>query len=186
MRLAIGLVLTVAWAACAQAQLGDPSVGYPSYAQPLQLSLDGERADLVHNEPGYDSNAPTVANHSLVGAGVALLAVAYGLNNAGTAAWSLGRLFVPEARNGGEYFAFSFVPVVGPFVQLAFSTESWEQVLLTTMGLVQIAGLAMIIVGNVDRSPLTYRWGSGPAAPALSVLPSAAPNGGMLNVQLQF
>ncbi len=75
--------------------------------------------------------------------------------------------------------AVSFIPVVGPWVQIAIlpDTSNWWPLWLVIDGLLQTAGLVMLIagislLGNDDE----------PAAPTIALLPSLAPDHARLDL----
>lgn len=106
-----------------------------------------------------------------IGGGVMTL-VAYGVNIGGSAIWYTTSIFTGQRA---DYFHWSLVPVVGPFVQMGFvQGEDWQIPILAVVGAAQIAGIVMAIVGTASREVVE--------PPALAVAPYATQDGGGLTV----
>ena len=106
-----------------------------------------------------------------IGGGVMTL-VAYGVNIGGSAIWYTTSIFTGQRD---DYFHWSLVPVVGPFVQMGFvQGQDWQIPILAVVGAAQIAGVVMAIVGTVSREVVE--------PPALAVAPYATQDGGGLTV----
>ena len=92
----------------------------------------------------------------LAGAGIGLLAGGYVLEILTTAFSSLSTSF----SRRDTYVGWGYVPLIGPWVQMGDlppGTSSPMYVLLTFEGLLQAAGLVMIIIGAVGEDYEEYR-----------------------------
>jgi hypothetical protein len=106
--------------------------------------------------------------------GAVLLAASWAVTVGATAALS-------DNDVRAEATGYAAIPVFGPWVLLGsnISISPPDQAALVVSGIVQNAGLAMLIVGvsvkRVRHVPV-YSFGHGPGAATLAVLPSATPN----------
>ncbi len=88
----------------------------------------------------------------------------------------------------GDFRLVGTIPLAGPWIQLAVKPTSdrdgWLPYLVID-GLLQIAGLTMLILGVSLRETVTV-YSEGPAGFELAVLPSAGPDGGGLGLVGRF
>jgi len=123
---------------------------------PTQLQQPGTLAVPVTTHPGAMADEPrTRANRGLVVAGVVSLGVGYVGNLVGSLLYSSLRA-VSGVANTDEFLAFSLVPVVGPWLQLPFASSGLEVGFLIGAGVLQAAGVTMLIAGlTFARRPVT-------------------------------
>jgi hypothetical protein len=119
----------------------------------------------------------------LIVAGAIVLPVTWAANilMSTLAAFALSLGGSPDA---GGIFGWGFVPVVGPWVQMAYYQDSGWQTFWGVMGGLQTLGLTMIVLGAVlrTREPV-IALGEGRS---LALAPSLSPNDVGLNAALTF
>lgn len=162
---AIALVLGLAPAASAQGEPGmTVPAGYESAAhadssvhqhapQVAQVTRDMEMVPSARplEGDGDEFDAGDRANQGLVLAGTMSLSATYTAN----VLLSLAAVSVNWDIDEEAYLNASLVPVVGPWIQLAYAVDGGTIALGILAGLGQAAGLAMLIAGfTVARSPV--------------------------------
>jgi hypothetical protein len=133
----------------------------PAYTQPYGAGIQcPPDATLQPDRRGVARCMRLESGHrviwGLTGAGIGLLAGGYLLEILSTAFSSLDSSF----GRRDTYVGWGYVPLVGPWVQMGDlppSTSSPMYVLLTFEGLLQAAGLVMVIVGAVGEDYEEYR-----------------------------
>jgi hypothetical protein len=172
--LAAVLVLSLA-APRAEAQAG---VGLDAPTSPLPAPALEPAKPSVESASG----ARTRADHGLVAAGATLLIGAYSANLGGSFLWSLTHLF-NGGTDTGAYLLSAAVPVVGPFLQLGWSTADFERVLLVGSGALQAVGAALLVAGLATRHPVEPGVDLGEGR-SLRVTPTAGLHGAGVSVTL--
>lgn len=105
-------------------------------------------AEVVDDDVGSDAVRPR-RNWGLVVSGAAMLAASWAANIGGSLLWTLwpGVWGIDNT----PYVGWSFVPLVGPAMQLTTpSSEPWQAVLAVLVTAVQATGLTMAVVGTVS------------------------------------
>ncbi|MCC6875984.1 MAG: hypothetical protein IT378_16875 [Sandaracinaceae bacterium] len=114
--------------------------------------------------PGYGPSPGAYAG-SYGGTHPAWAIVAVGLTTFAAfwvADWAMTIPLASGSPNGGGSIGVSFVPLAGPFIQLAFGPSGLMTALLITFGVGQLTGLVLTIVGLAVQEP------DGPAPFALA------------------
>ncbi len=123
-------------------------------ATPPQTQLRTPMAPETPPDHTQNAEPRTRANRGLVIAGIISLAAGYGANIVGSLLYSSLRA-VSGVANTDEFLLTSFIPVAGPWVQLAFASSELEVGFLIGAGTLQAAGLTMLIAGlTVARRPV--------------------------------
>jgi hypothetical protein len=151
-----------------------PPPGYP-YAQPYPYGAVPAKPQPVLK--GYEVKRP---HWPLLGAGIGILGGSYLLTAGITGAIQATDCAVNTTQSScttsGTYWPM-YIPVVGPFIEIGYlSGSSWGVLAypgLVFTGLVQTAGMALIIAGAiVPRKVAVYD------EPRLSIAPYTLPAGG--------
>lgn len=174
----------------AQPVYGQPVYGQPAYGQPMYQQC------VAHAQcgPGMACVSGVCASRGqiqyrerpitgLIVAGAVVLPVSWGLNIvfSSLGAFALGLSGNP---NAGDIFGWSLAPIIGPFVQMAITSDPGWHAFWGLMGGLQTLGLTMIILGAVlrTREPV-IALGEGRS---LAILPTASPDHGGLSATLTF
>jgi hypothetical protein len=169
----------------AQPYPGQPAYGqpYPQPGYPYAPAPYPYGAGPVPMKPqpilkGYEVKRP---HWPLLGAGIGVLGGSYLLTAGITGAIQATDCAVNSTRTScttsGTYWPM-YIPVVGPFVEMAYLSRTTEYAVLAYpalvfTGLVQAAGLALIITGGIlPRKVAVYD------EPRLSIAPYSLPTGG--------
>lgn len=166
-----------------------PQPGQPTYAPPYQPPPPGYPyatpypygAPVPKPQPvlkGYEVKRP---HWPLLGAGIGVLGGSYLLTAGITGAIQATDCAVNSTRTScttsGTYWPM-YIPVVGPFIEMGYlsGTSSYAVLAYPALiftGLVQTAGMALIIAGGiVPRKVAIYD------EPRVSIAPYSLPNGG--------
>jgi hypothetical protein len=112
----------------------------PASAQTLVV------VDVAARAPAA-ADIETGPDWDVVGIGAAMLAGSWALNVAGSALWSIA-----PTQHDSDYFAWSLVPVAGPFVQMAnLAGNDWQIPILAVAGATQTIGLLVALVGSATQ-----------------------------------
>lgn len=160
-------------------QPAQPQAGYvvqpqqQVYAQPVQ---QGQPVEVTHSRIRW----------GLVGPGIGLLAGGWVANWLTGAVGTLAVAFSGSASTG-DYFGWSWVPVIGPWVNAAIAGEQQFDELMGVhilWGVLQTGGLLMCILGTVlqeETTEIRYVQGDGPQ---IAVLPWADATGAGASVSV--
>jgi hypothetical protein len=156
-----GVIIQPAYTTAPPPQQGQYVVQAPAYTQPYGMGMQcPSDATLQPDRRGVPRCMRLESGHrviwGLAGAGIGLLAGGYVLEILTTAFSSLDSSF----GRRDTYVGWGYVPLIGPWVQMGDlppSTSSPMYVLLTFEGLLQAAGLVMVIVGAVGEDYEEYR-----------------------------
>ncbi|HJL20540.1 MAG TPA: EB domain-containing protein [Sandaracinaceae bacterium LLY-WYZ-13_1] len=170
---------------CVQQQQGyqqQPPPGYQQQGYPQQQG---------YQQQSYQQQQPRTETRRMIGlivAGAVALAAGWAANILVSAFAGVGSSTVDD---WDAFRGYSFIPVVGPWVQLAtkptgFSADSWAGWLVAD-GIVQAAGLAMLIVGiAVPVETTVYSEGGPGDGLDLALLPQVGPGHGGLSLVGRF
>lgn len=162
------------------------------YVQPA-----GGYVQQGYGQPAYGAPQQAVEVQStrlrwgLIGPGIALLAGGWVVNwIVGTVGLiDMGFSTVYTGEQAEALFAWSFVPLVGPWVDAGFWAGDSEREgyvgIHVAMGILQLGGFVMCILGTVFPEEVTeMQYVFGEDGPALAVAPWANGQGGGLSVSL--
>ncbi len=113
--------------------------------------------------------------------GAIMLGVGWLLN------WTLAGLVEPSSSEREEYRGWSFIPIVGPFVDLSYLDDDHGMYMFHVLfGVLQAGGFLMALLGTVlaeETVSMEYALG-GDDGPTMAVLPYADTSGAGLAVRV--
>lgn len=139
-----------------QAPYGPPSAAPPGYAQPYSAPIY-----MPEEISDYDEDRPIPAGYTrverkrkglIIGGSVTL-----GATFLVTAFFGLIAGAVNEAEGSNTDVAPMFVPVIGPFLEFGETRNSAARFGLTVLGLGQVAGATMLIIGLTNPRTVLVR-----------------------------
>jgi len=149
-------------------------------AEPAPVELNAPAVEPVRTRPMW----------SLVGAGAGIFIGTWGADiglsfgyiaslETVTAIGAIGGVGMRSSYDTAPYLAWSLAPLIGPFVQVPvsneFSHDDWIRGFHVLFGVLQWAGLAMLITGLVVREQVVPRRRALPPGIQASIVPQLGP-----------
>lgn len=168
---------------------------YPQQQQPYGAQPYPQQQPMGHGPPPQE---PRTEGRHLVGlivAGAVVWAASYAFNafvGAFAGAFTIcgGSTICPDESEWEEFRGFGFVPLIGPWMQLAakptpFGHDTWGGYLIGN-AVLQTAGLTMLILGaTIEVETRVYGEGPGDGL-ELALLPQLGPTQGGLQLVGRF